>query len=327
MRVISGGEALDATLAAELLARAATVWNAYGPTEATVTATSHRLAAAPSDPIPLGRPFPGVHTYVLDRCGRLVPPGVTGELWVGGAGVARGYHGDPERTAAAFVRDPYRPGQRCYRTGDLVRWRPDGLLEFAGRRDHQVKLHGYRIELGEIEAALRAVPGVADAAVTVRPADAGPAFLVGHLAPRGGPLDLATVEAELRAVLPAHQVPRRWTSWPVLPRTTSGKLDRIALAAAPLTTGPARAPASDVERYLQQLWSQLLGRAVTVDDDFFGAGGDSIAATRVAARLASDLGVEVGARLLFEHPVLADFAVELERLALAQLDEADEEPR
>ena len=329
LRVVSGGEALDGALAADLHARAAEVWNAYGPTETSVTAMYHRVGCPPEALVPIGRPSPGALAYVVDRAGRPVPPGVTGELWIGGAGVARGYRCAPERTAAAFVRDPFRSGGRCYRTGDLVRWRDDGLLDFVGRDDDQVKVHGYRIELGEIEAALHACPVVAEAAVTVHRPGTPQAQLVGHLVARSGVhLDPAAVEAAVREVLPPALVPRRWLTPPSLPRNATGKVDRLTLAAAvgaDSPTGPARGPESDVERYLVRLWGDVLDNpAVGVDDDFFALGGDSLAATRLTGRVREELGVDVGARLLFEHPVLAGFAVELEDRALDLLDAEDE---
>ncbi|MFC7760102.1 amino acid adenylation domain-containing protein [Catellatospora bangladeshensis] len=164
LRIWSGGETLDPALARDLLGRVGELWNVYGPTEATVLSAAFRVHAV-DETVPIGHAMPGERLYVMDPLGRLAPPGAAGELWIGGAGPALGYHRRPELTAAAFVPDPYVPGGRCYRTGDLVRLRADGELAFCGRRDHQLKIRGYRVELGEIESALRDHPLVAHAVV------------------------------------------------------------------------------------------------------------------------------------------------------------------
>ncbi|GAA2844544.1 non-ribosomal peptide synthetase [Nonomuraea rubra] len=315
LRAVAGGEALDPGLAEQILARAGELWNAYGPAEATVTSTLHRVRGHGADRVPIGSPMPGERAYVVDSRLRLVPPGAVGELLLGGAGVARGYRGRPELTAAAFVADPFAPDGRCYRTGDLARWRPDGTLEFHGRRDHQVKVRGYRIELGEIEAVLREVTA---AAVTVAGSGAN-AHLVGYVAPETA--DLAAIERHARSRLPGHMVPRRWVTLPALPTLTSGKVDRDALPAPDDGPGaPKVAPATDAERLVAAVWSEVLERPeVWAGDDFFALGGASFAATRVAARLREMLQVAVPVRLLFDRPVLADFASALEELLAADL--------
>jgi hypothetical protein len=194
-----------------------------------------------------------------------------------------------------------------------VRWNPDGALEFLGRRDDQVKVRGYRIELGEIEAVLRSHPAVSDAAVLV---DGD--RLVGYLV---GPTNVSDVELHAHGVLPAYSVPRRWVVVDALPYTASRKVDRRALAAISAgSSTEARPPKTDLERYIAALWTDVLGQEdIAADADFFALGGDSLAATRVAVRLRDELQLDLGARLLFEHPVLADYAAELERVALALL--------
>ncbi|MFG2073144.1 amino acid adenylation domain-containing protein [Nonomuraea maritima] len=320
LRAVVGGEALDPALAEQILPRVGELWNAYGPTETTVTSTLHRVRAHEGDRVPIGTPMPGERAYVVDARLRLVPPGEVGELLLGGAGVAGGYRGRPDLTEAAFVADPFTPGGRCYRTGDLARWRPDGTLEFHGRRDHQVKVRGYRIELGEIEAVLRELT---EAAVTVAGADAQ-AHLVGYVTPETA--DLAAIERHARSRLPGHMVPRRWVALPALPTLPSGKVDRAALPEP--DTGPevARvAPSTDAERLVAAVWAEVLERPeVWADDDFFALGGASFAATRVAARLREMLQVDVPVRLLFDRPVLAGFAAALEELLAADLMEGDE---
>ena len=229
LRVITGGEALDPALARELLPRVAELWNAYGPTETTINATLQRVTDAEGSTVPIGPPVPGAHAYVVDRLGRLLPPGAVGELWIGGTGVARGYAGRGDLTAAAFVPDPFRPGGRCYRTGDLVRWLPDGTLDFVGRRDAQVKIRGYRVELGEVESVLREHPAVAHAAVAVAGAGAE-ARLAAYITPQG--VDAGAIEAFASRRLPGYMVPRHWTALDSLPTLASGKVDRRALPSA-----------------------------------------------------------------------------------------------
>ncbi|AQZ69502.1 Siderophore biosynthesis non-ribosomal peptide synthetase modules [[Actinomadura] parvosata subsp. kistnae] len=360
LRAVAGGEALDPALAEQILLRVGELWNAYGPTETTVTSTLHRVRAHEGDRVPIGAPMPGERAYVVDARLRLVPPGAVGELLLGGAGVARGYRGRPDLTAAAFVDDPFAPGGRCYRTGDLVRWRPDGTLEFHGRRDHQVKVRGYRIELGEIEAVLRELadpaatkpalpepavtnavttgaaptgpgltgagttgPALSDVVVTVAGAGAD-AHLVGYVVPEAA--DLAAIERHARSRLPGHMVPRRWVALPALPTLPSGKVDRDALPEPDTGPEPPRtAPSTDAELLVAAVWAEVLERPeVWAGDDFFALGGASFAATRVAARLREMLQVAVPVRLLFDRPVLADFAAALEELLAADLMEGIE---
>ncbi|GLW10447.1 hypothetical protein Misp01_55750 [Microtetraspora sp. NBRC 13810] len=315
LRAVVGGETLDPALAGQILARVGELWNAYGPTEATVTSTLHRVRPHENGRVPIGVPMPGERAYVVDAELRLVPPGTTGELLLGGAGVARGYRGRPDLTAAAFVEDPFTPGGRCYRTGDLVRLRPDGRLEFHGRGDHQVKVRGYRIELGEIETVLNEV---AHGAVTVAGSGAQ-AHLVGYAVPETA--DLAAVERHVAARLPAHMVPRRWVALPELPTLPSGKVDRTALPdPAGLPRAARVAPGTDAEHLVATVWAEVLERpTIWADDDFFALGGHSFAATRVAGRLRETLRLAVPVRLLFDRPVLADFAAGLEELLVTEL--------
>jgi amino acid adenylation domain-containing protein len=329
IRLISGGEALDAPLAQELLERVPELWNAYGPTETTVTVTVHSVRSLPADPlrrslragdgaIPIGHPVAGTRLYVCNRAGRLVAPGVTGELWIGGAGVARGYRGRPDLTARAFVADPVLPAARCYRSGDLARWRPDGSLEFIGRNDDQVKVRGYRIEPGEVEAALRDHPAVAHAAVAVNTSG-----LVGYVVPRtGAAADLDALAAHLRRRVPAYMVPSQWAVLDRLPTTSSGKVDRRALPEPWPGVREVVAPRGPMEELVAEVWAEVLGRDdIGATGDFLASGGHSLAAVRVVAALRERIGAEIPARALFLWPVLADFAAEVERVTLAQLTE------
>ncbi|GAT70599.1 non-ribosomal peptide synthetase [Planomonospora sphaerica] len=315
VRVVSIGEVLDPSLAGDLLERVSELWNAYGPTETTIYSTMARVTAPVGDQVPIGTPLAGERAYVLDRAGRLLPAGTPGELWIGGAGVARGYRGRPETTAAAFTDDPLDPpGGRRYRTGDLARWRPDGTLDFLGRRDRQVKVRGHRIEPGEIEAALR--EHVADAVVTVHGGD----HLVGYLAAPPG-TDTGELERSLSARLPDHLVPRRWVVLDALPVTASGKVDRAALP-EPGGAAPKAPPGTEAELLVAEMWAAVLDRSgIGAHDDFFALGGHSATAALVAARLGDALDLRVPVRLLFEHRTLSDYAARLEALLLADLEE------
>ncbi|NUT45073.1 MAG: amino acid adenylation domain-containing protein [Thermoactinospora sp.] len=317
VQVLSMGEALDPALARDLVPRVRRLWNAYGPTETTIYSTLALLDGPMDDGVPIGRPLHGERAYVLDQAGRLLPRGATGELWIGGAGVARGYRGRP---SAVFGDDPFVPGERRYRTGDLARWRADGSLDYLGRRDHQVKVRGHRIELGEIEAVLR--EHVADAVVAVVDGD----HLVGYVV---GASDPAVLEARLRERLPGYMVPGQWVALEAMPTTSSGKADRRALP-KPVRTAAADSPppGTEAELLVAEIWSEVLERAgLGVLDDFFVLGGHSVAATRVTGRLREVLELEVPVRLLFERPTLGAFAAAVEALLLADLEDEEGDAR
>ncbi|HSS47862.1 MAG TPA: amino acid adenylation domain-containing protein, partial [Thermoanaerobaculia bacterium] len=324
------GEPLRRELAEQLYARpgVAAVHDLYGPSEDTTYSTGALVARGAQGEPTIGRPLPNTRVYVLDAGLEPVPIGVPGALWIGGAGLARGYLRRPGLTAERFRPDPFATpaadpgGGRLYETGDLARWRLGGELEFLGRADQQVKVRGYRIELGEVEALLAALPGVEEAAVAAlgREADR---HLVAYVvvAPESAfsPEDL---RASLRRRLPEPMVPAVWMRLAKLPRTPNGKLDRRRLPApeaARLAAAACTAPRTPVEELLADLWAELLGiERVGVDDDFFSLGGHSLLAARAAARLGAAFGVDLPLTALFQSPTVAGLASLVERALAGQ---------
>ncbi|CRK56719.1 Siderophore biosynthesis non-ribosomal peptide synthetase modules @ Bacillibactin synthetase component F [Alloactinosynnema sp. L-07] len=288
--------------------------NHYGPTE-TQMLSSHTLPADVDEwpqAAPIGRPVDNVRLYVLDPGLRLVPPGVPGELYATGCGLARGYLGQSSLTAQRFVADPHgAAGGRMYRTGDLVRWNTDGDLEFLGRADSQLKVRGFRIEPGEVESLLTEHPDVARAAVVARQDRPGDQRLLAYVvAPSGAEARPDVLRRFARERLPEYMVPSAIVALDELPLTVNGKLDRAALPAPDFAEfGFGRAPRTPQEQILCDLYAQVLGIAkVGVDDDFFDLGGHSLLATRLTARVRAAFGVEVGLRTLFENPTPAGIA-------------------
>ncbi|MFI1831600.1 amino acid adenylation domain-containing protein, partial [Streptomyces sp. NPDC020412] len=291
------------------------VVDGYGPTETTTFATRHRVSPNGCDrpAVPIGRPLDNTRIHVLDAGLRPVPPGVTGELYVAGAGLARGYLGRPDRTAERFVADPYGPaGTRMYRTGDLARRDVDGVLHFVGRGDQQVKIRGFRIELGEVEAALTRHPQVAGAAAHAHVDGSGTTRLVGYVVPAAGDgaaLDTAAVREQLKAALPDYLVPAAVVALDALPLTTNGKLDRHALPAPDFSAQVTdRAPRTPQEQVLAALCAEVLNLSrVGVDDNFFELGGDSIVSIQLVSR-AREAGLAITPRDVFQQRSIAGLA-------------------
>jgi natural product biosynthesis luciferase-like monooxygenase protein len=318
-----GGEAFPPALARKLKALVGgSVINMYGPTETTVWSSTHALTGEESPVVPLGRPIANTRLYVVDRHLEPLPPGVPGELCIGGEGVARGYLHRPELTAERFVEDRLAgvPGARMYRTGDLARFRADGTLEFLGRLDHQVKVRGHRIELGEIEAAAREAPGVREAVVVAREDVPGDVRLVAYLTSGAGapaPELSAAVKAHLAARLPESMVPAHLVVLPSLPQTPNGKVDRKALPAPESAQGGggggARAafvaPEGEVEQVVARVWREVLHlERVGTRDNFFELGGHSLLMVQAQRLLKEALARDVALTDLFRFPTIEALA-------------------
>jgi amino acid adenylation domain-containing protein len=316
------GEALSRSLVEEIYAQApqAVVVNLYGPTEDTTYSTWERVRSAPGAIVNIGRPLAETRVYLVGEQWQPVPLGVWGELYLGGAGLARGYLGRAELTAEQFVPDPFsgQAGARLYRTGDVARYGVEGALEYQGRADQQVKLRGYRIELGEVETHLRRQTGVQAAAVVVSERAEGERQLVAYVvAAAGVTLSSSELRAALRQSLPEYMVPQLFVWLAELPLTANGKLDRRRLpepgVAAEAEAG-ASAPQTEIERAVAAIWSQVLGlEGISREANFFNLGGHSLLATRVMYALRERFNVDLPLRILFESPTVAEVAEVIEK--------------
>jgi len=326
--LVVGGEACPPALAAAWAKRVRLI-NAYGPTEATVIATTWPVPREVDDsrPLPIGRPVPNAQAFILDKNLQPVPVGVAGELYVGGDGLARGYLSRRSLTRERFIKNPFNPrrGARLYKTGDLARYLPDGAIEFLGRADEQVKIRGFRVEPGEIEATLAAHPAVRAAAVVAREDRPGDKRLVAYVVPAAGPAAgrspaVEELRAFLRQKLPDYMVPAAFVTLDALPLTPSGKVDRRALPAPdqgrPGLAGAFVAPRTPLEADLAGIFAQVLGlERVGIYDSFFELGGHSLLATRLVSRVREALRVELPLRSLFEAPAVADLGPRIAALA------------
>src|SRR5580658_7609019 len=305
------------------------MYNEYGPTETVVGCCVQQLEpAAAGGRVPIGRPIANTQLYFVDGGGQPAPMGVAGELYIGGAGLARGYHGRADLTAERFVPDPFGPpGGRLYRSGDLARYRPDGAVEYLGRADQQVKIRGYRIEPGEVEAALLGHPGVREAAVVARAGEDGGSRLVAYVAGAALP-GVSQWWNWLRERLPEYMIPAAFVDLERLPLTPNGKLDRRALpepdGARPALENQYVAPGSAAEQALAGIWQAVLGRQrVGIQDNFFALGGDSILSIQVIAR-AAQAGWRLSPRQLFQHQTIAALAAVAEPAQAAPASAAAE---
>ena len=298
--------------------------NAYGPSETTITVSNYEPATNSAreekSVVPIGRPSPNAELYVLDPVQQLVPIGVPGELYIGGAGLARGYHNQPAQTAERFIPHPYsrNAGERLYRTGDLARYRADGNIEFLGRVDEQVKIRGFRIEVGEVEAVLAQHAGVRESVVVARNDDRGNTRLVAYVVANNGDLQTAELRDYMKQRLPEYMLPSAIVQLEGFPLTPNGKLDRKAL---PAPDGPSHdvdglyvAPRSELERLIAGVWREELGvERVGVRDNFFNLGGHSLLLIRVNNRLREVLRMELPVVELFKYPTVSALAEHLSR--------------
>ncbi|MEM7353469.1 MAG: amino acid adenylation domain-containing protein, partial [Acidobacteriota bacterium] len=320
--LLFGGEAVDPTRVAEVLARRGPgrLLHVYGPTENTTFTTWHRVTAVAqrARTVAIGRPIAHSSIRVLDRELRPVPVGLVGELLIGGQGLSLGYFERPRLNAANYVPDPCgEPGSRLYRSGDLVRWRVDGTIEFVGRVDHQIKLRGFRIELGEIEAVLSTHPWVRETVVVLRHDPPAPKRLIAYWAGAGtSAVDEGRLRDFLVPKLPEYMVPAAFVRLEALPLNINGKVDRAALPVPAPVTGskPATAaPRTPTEEILSGIWSEVLGvEEVGVDDDFFESGGHSLMATQVISRIHQAFQVRLSVNAMFEAPTLKELAAQIE---------------
>ncbi|HZD48843.1 MAG TPA: amino acid adenylation domain-containing protein [Silvibacterium sp.] len=318
LRMWCGGEALRPDLADSLLARGRELWNLYGPTETTIWSAAHRVKSG-EDPILIGKPIGNTEMYILGPELQPVPIGVSGELYIAGAGVARGYWKRPELTEARFVPDPFDPvpGRRMYRTGDLARYRRDGQIQLIGRTDHQIKLRGHRIELGEIEVVIERHPEVLQAVVALH-GDGSSQQLTAYIKPSDGAVNAASLRAWLQERLPDYMVPSAFVPLAEIPLTPNGKVDRKRLpkpkASTRETSPPIASPRNRLEERLAQIWSEILRvDRVGVRDNFFDLGGHSLLLIRVHARLRQELDSDVAVIDLFRYPTVESMASWLNR--------------
>jgi enterobactin synthetase component F len=318
VHALVGGEVLSAELSARLKNMAARVTQFYGPTETTVWSTAFEIEEVPTAAPAIGRPILNTQLYVLNEHLEPVVTSAIGELYIGGAGVAKGYLKRPKLTAERFVADPFAgDGSRMYRTGDLVRWTYAGLLEFIGRADDQVKLNGHRIELGEIESLLLQHPAVAEAAVAAHRHEDGITSLAAYLvAASGNRIEVDGLRGFLAGRVPSYMMPSNFTVLDAMPLTPSGKLDRKSLVIPERAGRMAYAePATPIEKKLAALWQEVLNvERVGLHDNFFDLGGDSLSAAVMAALFPEHFQAEIPFGSVFDAPTIADFAVLVERL-------------
>jgi amino acid adenylation domain-containing protein len=316
LKRVIGAEALPPDLCRRLLEADATLYNYYGPTETTVWSAMHCFRAK-EEPVVIGRPLANTQIYILDRNLRPAPIGVTGEIFIGGDGVAGGYLNRPELTAEKFLADPFSPNGRLYRTGDLARFRPGGIIEYLGRGDKQVKIRGFRIELGEVETVLGQHPAVAECVVTAREDVSGDKRLVAYIVAAGQTaLTAAELRQHVQAKLPYYMVPSAFVLISALPLSPNGKVDRKALPApehgqSELKDGYAP-PRTPLEAKLVSVWSEVLRNPrVGVHDDFFELGGHSLLAVRLCARMEQALNLKLPLHLMFTARTIEQIAASI----------------
>jgi len=322
-KMICGGEAVPRELAVRLIEKGACLWNLYGPTETTVWSTACHLNASSYSSqrqeidCPIGTPIANTQIYILDKHLQPVPIGVSGELHIGGAGLARGYHNHPELTAQKFIPNPLsnEPGSRLYKTGDLARYLPDGKIEFIGRIDNQVKIRGFRIELGEIEATLTQYPSLREAVVVVREDSTGDKRLVAYIVTQEQ-VAVSVLRMFLKTKLPDYMVPSAFVFLEAIPLTPNGKIDRRALPkpdASSFGTLTKIVPRTPTEELLAAIWTEVLGLdKVGIEENFFEIGGHSLKAMQAISRISDTFSLDIPLKKLFQLPTIAELAKGIE---------------
>jgi len=320
-KVLCGGEAMPADLAEELVAHTGSVWNMYGPTETTVWSSCYKITDGKA-PILIGKPIDNTSIFVLDKYMQQQAPGIPGELFIGGAGVTRGYHNRDDLTQERFVSNPFSDGNdRLYRTGDLVCLHEDGNLEYINRLDNQVKVRGFRIELGEIETTLSSSPVVSQSVVVVREDQPGDVRLVAYyVISQNQKVTVTELRDFLQSALPAYMIPQLFIELDELPVTPNGKIDRKALPQpADVNSGSDTeyvAAEDEIEKSIVAIWESIIGiNGIGVNDDFFAIGGHSLLATQVISRIKNDFDIELPLRTLFDAPSVAKLAVHVKKLS------------
>ena len=315
LKLLCGGESLPPDLAQALLGRCGELWNMYGPTETTIWSAIHKVTGADDGSLPIGWPIANTQIFVLDANRNAVPRGVAGELYIGGAGLARGYLRRPMLTRERFIQSPFEPNQRLYRTGDLARWLPEGTLECLGRVDNQVKIRGFRVELGEVEAVLARHKAVNQCVVVAREDAPGDKLLVAYFEPRGGQAPAVTeLRAHLKTELPEYMVPSAFVALERLPLTPNGKIDRKALPppigwGVEVHRGGFVAPRDPLEQMLARMWAKVLKASpIGLYDNFFDLGGHSLSAVRIVAEIEKLFKTRLPLATFLRAPTVGDLA-------------------
>jgi amino acid adenylation domain-containing protein len=334
MTMLCGGEALTKELAEKLLATGGTLWNMYGPTETTIWSCVHQVTNDETAPIPIGRPIANTGIYILDHAMQPVPIGVIGNLYIGGSGLATGYHQLPDLTRQRFLKHPYidTPGARLYLTGDLARYRPDGVIEYYGRSDFQVKVRGFRIELGEIEVALQQQADVNQAVVIVSGDKPEDKTIVAYIKPHKEKKIVDTdLRLHLEKILPSYMIPNLFIETESFPLTPNGKIDRRVLQQREIQVKNEQveylAPTNEIEEILAGMWQELLHKEqVGIRDNFFLLGGHSLLAVKAISRIRDSFEIELPLRVIFQAPTIESLAKRVDALLMeefAQMDEAE----
>ena len=322
LTILCGGEALPQNLALQLCQRAASVWNLYGPTETTIWSTIHQVDKSEAF-VPIGRPIANTQIYILDKHLQPIPVGVPGELYIGGAGLARGYFDQPELTQEKFISSPLEAGKYLYKTGDLARYLPNGDIEYLGRIDYQVKIRGFRIEIGEIEAAINQYSEIREVVVIAREDIPNDKRLVAYVIPQSTDVSVLELRNFLKAKLPDYMIPSAFVVLEKFPLTPNGKIDRRALPAPDWSQRDLEAnylpPRTPVEEIIANTCIQVLGvEQVGVNDNFFELGGHSLLATQVISRIRQDFQIEFPLQKIFEFPTVAELATAVEAIKQTQ---------